>query len=81
MSKLVRISKIAFEQLSQLAEDMGASKQIIIEQALGKLARENLLRRGNEAYAALKQNPELWKEELEEREEWDVTLEDGLKDL
>ena len=59
---------------------MGASKQLIIEKALDRLARENLLKRANEAYEALRSDPEGWAEELKERAEWDVTLADGLED-
>lgn len=33
MSKIIRISKSACEKLNQLEEDMGTSKQIIIERA------------------------------------------------
>jgi hypothetical protein len=45
------------------------------------LERDDLIRRGNEAYAALKKDPEAWAEILKEREEWDQTLLDGLDDL
>ncbi len=80
MSKIIRISKNAYERLNQLEEDMGASKQSIIEKALDRLARENLLKKANEAYEALRSDPEAWAEELRERGEWDVTLLDGLED-
>lgn len=41
---------------------------------------EDLLRRGNEAYARLREDPEAWAEVLRERAEWDCTLMDGLED-
>jgi hypothetical protein len=40
---------------------------------------EQLLRTANKQYAALRKNPEAWKETLAEREEWDVMLGDGLE--
>jgi hypothetical protein len=40
---------------------------------------EQILRTANKQYAALRKSPEGWKELLAEREEWDVTLGDGLE--
>jgi hypothetical protein len=43
--------------------------------------RELFLKQANEDYARLKkEDPEGWKELLEERKEWEVTLADGLDD-
>ncbi len=38
------------------------------------------LQESNEAYAALRENPNAWKAELAERKEWDSTLADGQED-
>ncbi|MDP9380337.1 MAG: hypothetical protein M3Q29_09335 [Chloroflexota bacterium] len=41
--------------------------------------RQLLLDRANDGFAALRGDPEAWREELEERAAWDVTLSDGLE--
>lgn len=81
MSKIIRISKMAFDKLNTLESDMGISKQLIIEKSLDRLIRENLLRKANEAYAALRNDPQAWEEEIKERQELEATLADGLEDL
>ncbi|MBX9830914.1 hypothetical protein K2X40_03070 [Candidatus Babeliales bacterium] len=51
----------------------------LIEDKAAKLyAYEQILKKANDQYAALQQDPQVWKEMLEEIEEWDVTLSDGL---
>ena len=42
--------------------------------------RQEFLERANQAYAALRNNPEAWQEELAERELWEQTLADGVKE-
>jgi len=42
--------------------------------------RQLFLERTNNAFAALKSNRKVWKEEQEERAVWDTALLDGLKD-
>jgi hypothetical protein len=41
------------------------------------LRREYFLRATNEAFAALRSNPDEWQAELDERSVWDATLLDG----
>jgi hypothetical protein len=81
MTKLIRISDTAYKKLCSLEIEMGDSKQRIIQNALEKIARENLLRKANQAYEALKSDASAWAEELEERKELEGTLGDGLEDL
>lgn len=45
-----------------------------------RLRRRLILERTNAGYAALRANRAVWREVLTEREEWDVTLSDGLDD-
>jgi hypothetical protein len=40
---------------------------------------ERFLHEVNAAYAQLKRDPQAWKEELAERQQWDATLADGLE--
>jgi len=49
----------------------------VIDDAEERLRREKFLADANAAYATLKRNPKLWKEELDERAWWESTLADG----
>ncbi len=80
MSKLIRVSEESFLKIHDMARRMGISKQDIIDEALDKLERTNIMKQANEAYARLRQDPQAWKEEIEERALWDITLKDGLED-
>ena len=42
--------------------------------------RQEFLERANQAYATLRNNPEAWQEELAERELWEQTLADGVRE-
>ena len=76
----VRISSQSYRILKDLAKKEGQSMQSLIDQALEDLRRRRMLEMTNEAFAALKANPEAWQEELAERELWENTLTDGIED-
>jgi len=76
----MRISDLAVDKLESLSALTGQSKQKILDQALTRYVYEQTLKRANEQYAALKEDSKTWKEIQEELGDWDVTLEDGLKD-
>lgn len=40
--------------------------------------RSRMIEAANAAYAAMRNDPVAWQEELDERRAWDVTLADGL---
>jgi predicted DNA-binding protein len=80
MSKLLRVSEESFVRLNNMARRLGISKQEIIDEALEKLERVNLMQQANEAYARLRKNPEEWREEERERDLWESALGDGLED-
>ena len=79
MSKLMRISEIAAEKLESLSNLTGQSKQKILDKAVELYVYEQLLKKANDQYAAIKADPLAWKEMHEETSEWDCTLSDGLK--
>ncbi len=54
--------------------------QAVLEKAIEHYRRQRFLDATNAAFAALRNDPERWREELEEREAWDATLADGLED-
>jgi hypothetical protein len=54
--------------------------QSVLAKAVEEYKRRWILERTNEAYAALRGQPDLWKEEQEERRVWEATLGDDLED-
>ncbi len=52
----------------------------VLAEAVERLRHEELLRRTNEVYGELREDPEAWSEMMRERGEWDCTVADGLED-
>ena len=75
----VQISAEAHEFLRELSKERGVSITQLVDEAIERLLREEFLRKGNEDFARLREDPEAWAEELAERRLWDCTLMDGLK--
>jgi predicted transcriptional regulator len=78
-SATVRISGTSHNLLKELAARSGDSIQVILDKAIEQYRRQVFLQEANQAYAALRNQPEAWEAELEEREAWDTTLSDGLE--
>ena len=76
----VRISSNAQRTLQQLSKATGRSQTALLEEAVEELRRKRLLEEANRAFAALKEDPKAWAEELAERKEWEATLRDGQDD-
>jgi uncharacterized protein len=79
-STTVRVSEPTHRTLRELSEQLDESMQGILDRAIEDYRRKRLLERANAAYAALRGNPEAWKDEQAEREVWEATLSDGLDD-
>jgi predicted transcriptional regulator len=79
-STTVRVSEPTHRTLRELSEQLGESMQGILEHAIEDYRRKRVLEQANAGYAALRADPEAWKEELAERADWDATLADGLDD-
>lgn len=77
---MARISDTDRNLLRYLARETGKQQQQILHEALDRYHREHQLAQINTAFARLKENPEAWAHELEERAAWDATLGDGLAD-
>ena len=76
-STTVRITLQTSEALRVLAASTGRSMQDVLAAAVEAYSRQLLLDRTNEGYAALRESPERWREELEERTGWEATLADN----
>jgi len=79
-SNTVRIDSSTHKTLQKLSAQTGQKMQEILGEAIELYRRKLFLEKANAAFAALKADPQAWKEEQEERTAWDVALLDGLKD-
>ena len=75
----IKISTHFHKILQKIAETSGDTLENTVEKAIEDYRRKLFLEKANEAFAALRNNPQAWQEELEERSAWDVTLTDGLE--
>ncbi len=73
----VRVSDNLHQTLRRLATIQGKSMQVIIEQAVEEHRRKMFMTEMNAAFQALKDNPEAWQAEQDERKLWEQTLMDG----
>jgi len=74
----VTLSNAAHATLIKLAEISGETMQTVLDKAIENYRRYVFLVQANQAFAALRQNEELWQEELAERGLWDQTMADGV---
>jgi hypothetical protein len=79
-SVAIRISSTSHQALRALAEQCGEPIQTVLDKAIETYRRQRFFEALNAAYAALREDPGAWKEELEERAAWDATLQDGRGD-
>jgi hypothetical protein len=79
-SATVRISKVTRDTLRNLAARSGESMQTIIDRAIEGYRRQSFIEQANKAYLALRENPESWESERQERREWEATLADSQED-
>lgn len=75
----VRVDVETYEGLKKLSQQLNQPMQKIIQEALAEYKRKVILSATAEAFAALKENNKLWQEEIEERQLWENTLQDGIE--
>ena len=78
-SNTVRIDLATHQRLRELASTEGKTMAKILGEAVEQYRCRLFLEQANTAYAALRQDPTSWNEELAERQTWDETLTDGQK--
>ena len=74
----IRVSERTHKYLQSLSKSLNKPMQTILEQAVEEYRRAVLLDKLNDEYAALRADPDAWKEVLEERRLLEGTLADGL---
>ena len=80
MALTARISPASDAIIHELANKTGKSKIVIIEEALESYRFRERMRMFNESYKTLQGDQKKWDQELEDREELEGTLKDGLSD-
>lgn len=70
----IRVSEKTHRTLARLSREAGTPMNDLVDQAIELYRRQRILAQINADYAALRENPEDWAEELAERRLWDVTL-------
>ncbi len=79
-STTVRIDKKSQQMLREIAQKENESNQAILHKALESYYRHLFLKKCSDAYSALKADNKAWKNELAEREAWDIAIDDGVEE-
>jgi hypothetical protein len=75
MSELtIDLSETTHKTLLQLAQTSGEDLVTIIDRAVENYRRYVFLVQADRAFAKLRQNEELWQEEIAERQMWDLKI-------
>ena len=80
MALTARISPASDAIIQEMVNKTGKTKIVIIEEALESYRFRERMRLFNESYKTLQGDQKKWDQELEDREELEGTLKDGLSD-
>jgi len=72
----IKISKKSHNILKGISSVFGVSMQVILDDAVEQYQRKELMGQINADFLKLKKNNKLWKDELDERKEWDLSMTD-----
>lgn len=78
-SSSIRVYNKTYNTIKEISRHTHRSKQEIVEDAIEEYRRKLFLIEANKAFNDLRDNHKKWQDELEEREEWEVTITDGLE--
>jgi predicted transcriptional regulator len=76
----VRITEETREKLRDLARESNEPMQNVLTKAVDAYRRRVFLEKANVEFAQMREDPASWATELAERQTWDATLSDGLKE-
>lgn len=79
-STTIRITPEAHTILRRIAKQSGGSMQSSLAKAIELYRRQIFLQKANAAFDAMRKDPKAWQGELKEREDWNATLLDDIKD-
>ena len=78
-SATIKIDAETYAKLKEAAAEAGEPMIEVLAKAIESYRRQIFVEGLNADFAALRANPEAWKEELAERAAWDSTLADDLE--
>lgn len=80
MGSTVRIDAQTHRMLRRLSGERKRPMSAVVAEAVQQMWRRHRLLEINASFAALREDPDAWAEELDERKLWEQTLADGLDD-
>jgi len=75
---MIRVEQATHKKLRALAARTGDTMSQLVAAAVEEFERKLFWEQVNKEFTSLRDDPKLWKHELEERAAWDATLSDGL---
>ena len=79
-SVTVRISSTAHEALKEMSSVAGEPMPAILDRAIEHYRRKQFLEGLSADFERLRRDPKAWRQEVEERAQWDATLADGFSE-
>lgn len=79
-SETVRITPAAHHTLKDLSDRIGEPMTVVLERALEAYRRRLFLEECRLAFEKMRADPKAWAQEKAERDAWDATVGDGMKD-
>jgi len=76
----VRIDDETNQVINAMSRTLSKTKKDILKDAVYQYRKIIFFKQVNNEYAELQSNREKWKEEQQERNEWDATIGDGIDD-
>lgn len=73
----VRISENTHTAIREISRQIGESMQSVVERAVERYRRELFLNSLNRDFDELRNDEAAWRDELDERGIWEVTIADG----
>ena len=78
-STMIRVPAETHRTIRQLVDVTGETMQQVVATAIEEYRRKLFWEKTNASYAALREDPTAWQEELDERAAWDASLSDGVE--
>jgi hypothetical protein len=74
---MIRVDQAVEKRLGEIAARTGDTMQEVVAAAVEEYERKLFWEQVNAEFAALRNDPKAWKQELDERAAWDATLSDA----
>ncbi len=75
----IRVTRQTYDTLKEIAVREHASMQDMVDKLLENYETNKFFEDLQQSVLAVKEDPHAWADELQEREDWEATLSDGLE--